>query len=522
MNFSPVEILVGTAQTFIPVNSRVTNFFEQCKFDPKWATRPIIPSNIVSDPSFPKHMTNVALYDPKLAEMPIFGDPDYYSKKSVMSLDGIFSPVSLYPSHLNATYALSKYKRSKCPMCRGTNVYNYTAFDENIAAAAVTYSAMRASETIRSISPCPYCVLDEEIDKLTKKGAQPSEITPPFLIGSGTDRTIISDREELYKLSTPIINNYNYNPIVLASSGAEFSCSSVKQRTDFCAHNISAVGFGNAFPDFVDNLRHTFSSDATKNFSATDTNALDPTRTQNHRFFGLRGPIILHSWGYDLDGYPVPNSSGEYKLVGNTPIVDSDGNPVGKNQVLQPNGKYTAPYKESTFMKGWAQQPASWPVGPIDFRWDSIGRVWTIGSNYKPVWVVIEHDLIDENPVRGIVVESSYSNDPLPSGLRKMVFVKDIMGMFSSPRGAALYCRYDSVNGFYEPIYNRPLVTSGMIQGGRTATIYTAYTPSMVSDDIVSEYTTVFDNPLNLSANTNTIGLFTFLNGKWTLQAARN
>jgi hypothetical protein len=31
----------------------------------------------------------------------------------------------------------------------------------------------------------------------------------------------------------------------------------------------------------------------------------------NQRFMGLRGPLVLHSWGYDQDGYPVPNASDE-------------------------------------------------------------------------------------------------------------------------------------------------------------------------------------------------------------------
>jgi hypothetical protein len=522
MNFSPVGILVGTAQPFIPINSQVTNFFDQCKFDPGWPERPIIPNNIGSNIFTPKHMTSVSLYDSALAIRPIFGDPDYYSKKSVMSLDGIFSPVSLYPSHSHATYHISKYRRDKCPMCLGNGIYEYTAFDENIIRNSTTFSQMRSSETTRTID-CPYCLPSSEIDKLKEKGTQPSELTPPFLIGSGTDREIISDKNKLLQFKTPIINNYNYNPIVLSSPVAEFSCGSNRQDNDRCAHCIDVVGFGNAFPSFEDSLMHAISPDPTRNFNVLDTNAFNGIFTQNHRFFGLRGPVILHSWGYDLEGYPVPNSSGEYKLQGNSSniIRDSDNNPVGKNQTLQSNGKWSAPYKESTFMKGWAQQPASWPVGPIDFRWDDVGRVWTIGANYKPVWVVIEHDLLDEDPVRGIIIESSYSNNPLPSGLRKLAFVKDTVGMFSAPRGAALYCKYDSVNGFYEPIYNRPLITSGLIEGGRTATIYTAYTPSSVSEDIVSEYNTVFDNPLNISVNTNSIGLFIFLNGSWILQASR-
>ena len=29
----------------------------------------------------------------------------------------------------------------------------------------------------------------------------------------------------------------------------------------------------------------------------------------DYRFLGMRGPIVLHSWGYDLDGKPVPNAN---------------------------------------------------------------------------------------------------------------------------------------------------------------------------------------------------------------------
>lgn len=520
MSFSPVSILVGAAYPFLHKQSNINNFVDDCKFDPGWPARPIIPNDVST--TSPKHISAVSLYDPAEMDRALFKDEESFAQKSVMSLDGIFSPVSLYPSAYHSTFALSKYRRSKCPMCQGSNTYKYLKINEVTLSTASNVNTMLNSDTEETLGRCPYCLPDSEIDQLKENGVQPSLVTPPFLIGSGTDREILSNRQELLQFRTSIINNYSYNPIVLATSGAEFSCSLYKQPNDFCGHSIDVVGLGNVIPRVNDSLRAAVSDNPVKNHNSLDVNADDSSRTQNYRFFGLRGPVILHSWGYDLDGYPVPNSSGEYQLdSNNNPITDPSGNPVGKNQTQRLDDTWTAPYKESTFMKGWAQQPASWPVGPIDFRWDNIGRVWTIGSNYKPVWVVIEHDMLDENPVRGIIVESSYNNDPLPDDLRKLVFVKDTMGMFSAPRGAALYCNYDSINGFYEPIYNRPLVTSGTIEGGRTATIYTAYTPSSVSEDIVSEYSTVFDNPLNLTINTNTIGLFIFLNGKWILQSSR-
>lgn len=519
-SFSPVSVLVGAASPFLHRQSDVVDFKNQCSFNPNWPYQPRLPNSVASNPKSPRHVSAVSLYDPSELDKTVFGDAENYNKKAVMSLDGIFSPISLYPTPYGATYPVAKYARSKCPLCLGTNVYNYAQKNENTLQASDDPDEMLADISQLSM-PCPFCEPEDTIEKIKKKGAQPAEITPPYLIGSGTDRTLITDRNEAVRFQASIINNYTLNPVVLSATGADFSCLQAKQNNDRCGHSIDILAFGNVLPNANDALRAALSENPDKNYADIDVNADLPAFSQNYRFFGLRGPLMVHGWGYDLEGYPVPNSSGEIKTDAfGQPITDINGNTVGKNQQRQSDGTYSPPYKERTFARGWAQQPASWPVGPIDLRWDDNARVWTVGSNYKPVWVVLETDLVTDNPVRGIIVESNYSNEPLPSGLRKLVFVKDTMGMFSAPRGAALYCRYDSVNGFYEPIYNRPLVTSGLIIAANTATIYTAYTPSQVSEDVVSSYETVFDNPLNYGITYNTIGLFTFLNGKWVLQSS--
>ena len=54
--------------------------------------------------------------------------------------------------------------------------------------------------------------------------------------------------------------------------------------------------------------------------------------------------------------------------------------------------------------------------------------VWTIGSNYKLVWITIEHDLVDEGPVRGVMEDTLSDSTPLPADLRKLVFVRDSSG----------------------------------------------------------------------------------------------
>jgi hypothetical protein len=532
LSYSPVNVLVGAAYPMVHKNSTMDNAYSQLGYNPSWHLRPIIPNSVSSNPKdMIRQQTVTQLYDSQELGKVIAARPNDYPYRSIMSLDGIVSPISFYPTPYGCTYPITFYPRSKCPYCKGQGTNTYQSYSNSADLAddggSTATTTTIAGSFATTSSTCMFCVPDAAVNTLKKKSARPNEITPPFLIASGTDLEIITDRDTAFQYNSCAINSYTLNPMVMSAPGSDFSCHSNKQSSDRCGHSIDVVAFGNTAMSFRDGLRSSISNTINKNYNDYDINlmAADPSNSQafqNIRSFGLRGPLMLHSWGYDLEGYPVPNSSGEFKLDNQGAIVrDRNAGPVYKNQVLQPDGTYSAPYKDNTFFKSWAQLPSTWPVGPIDLRWDDGAKVWTIGANYKPVWVVIETDLLDDNPVRGVVVESSYDNSPLPTGLRKLVFVKDNIGMFSAPRGAALYCRYDSQNGFYEPIYNRPLVTTGVIDGSSLATIYQAYTPSTVSNDVVTSYSTSFDNPLGLDTNINSVALFTFLNGSWMLQSIR-
>lgn len=535
LSYSPVRLLIGGATPIVHKNSNLQDAYAELNFDAQWFNRPEIqPFRTVTPKDMINHQTAVALYDPQEIPRTLLS-PENYSSLSVMSLDGIFSPISFYPTAYGTTYPLSPYPRSHCPICKGLGFVDLgqhsaanSQFQRSNTSAFINVQGINSSFSTLN-KPCKFCVPDIDIEKAKKKSSQPNEITPPMLIASGSDRQILTDRSLAFQFQTCKINTYTLNPIVMSATGSDFSIYQHKQQSDRCGHSVGAVSFGNIFPDVMDGLAAILTPNIQKNYNDYDINLLRhdfsySNSYQNQRFFGLRGPIMVHSWGYDLQGYPVPNSSGEYKFgAGNEILRDSNGDPVGKNQVLQSDGTWSAPYKENTFYKGWAQLPTTWPVGPLDLRWDSNARVWTIGANYKPVWVVIETDLLDKtSTARGIIVESSYDNTPLPQGLRKVVFVKDSLGIFSAPRGAALYCKYDPDNGFYEPIYNRPLMTSGQLLGGLNATIFNGYTPSVVSADIVSQYVVTFLNPVNFATPAGSLGLFVFLNGSWVLQSIRN
>lgn len=454
-----------------------------------------------------------------------------YNKISMMSLDGIFSPVSLYPNPWNTTYSMVPYTRSKCPYCRGQGVYTTNVPDFSSVDAAANNFQNFYNSYLNSINPgrtytarCKFCAPDSEKITSFNKSSTPSETMPPFLIGSGNDLELIDTRNSIFAGSNNVINKFTLNPIVLING--EFGLLGAKQIDDNCGHNINIVGFGMNIPEADGSIEAMSSSSMNKNYNELDIDYDNGLMQNNQRFFAFRGPIVVHGWGYDKEGYPVPNSSGELKFdtEGNQ-VFDRDGNQIYKNQNLQPDGTYSAPYKEKTFHKGWASLPNTWPVGPIDLRWDADAGVWTVGSQYKPVWITIEHDMVDNTPVRGVIEDGAVDATPLPNNLRKVVFVKDSVGIFKSPRGAALYCKYNPDNGFYEPIYNKPFIAIGTIRNSQQVSIEqsyrirnnTAINEHDTFNNTIPQYLTTYANPLDMNIILNSKGIFTFIDGKWIL-----
>lgn len=83
--------------------------------------------------------------------------------------------------------------------------------------------------------------------------------------------------------------------------------------------------------------------------------------TGDYGMLAMRGPILLQSWGYDVEGKPVPNS------------VDTTGNAS--------QGIFTKNNLTDEFMEGFLQKSHCWPVAPIDLRLDRERGVWITPPN---------------------------------------------------------------------------------------------------------------------------------------------
>lgn len=99
----------------------------------------------------------------------------------------------------------------------------------------------------------------------------------------------------------------------------------------------------------------------------------DSKYSEDYRFLGLRGPMVLHAWGYDTQGKPIPNAAD----------VKTDAI----------TGKFKTSDLKDQFLKDWLQQPKTWPVAPIDLRFDRSRGLWVSPPSYKIVVAKFEEDL---------------------------------------------------------------------------------------------------------------------------------
>ena len=93
----------------------------------------------------------------------------------------------------------------------------------------------------------------------------------------------------------------------------------------------------------------------------------------DYRPLALRGPLLIQGWGYDLDGKPVPNRS--------------------DNEFDAERGIFTDENLQDEFMGNWLKKSMTWPVAPLDLRFDRRRGVWVAPTPYKMICGRLKEDL---------------------------------------------------------------------------------------------------------------------------------
>lgn len=542
---SPTNMIIGQARNYLPIGEYQT-------------------SNIIntSNKSQQELLYNKVRFDSTVGQYETregmnelsFG----YSKKAGMSFDGLYSPISFYPTSYQSTFSISsryvstqdKEREIVCPGC--DNTYKITIIDKDY--------------------PCPLC--------------QKPKILP---IAPTTSDSSQNNENN----STPIINFNTLNPIILPTGefkniNAQPIISGERSR-----HNISFIA-RQEFPirdrdiNFKNNLTNYECSSDKPHPDWTDIDLsykedFEKSILLNNRFFAHRGPLMLHGWGYDTDGYPVPNAADEPKEI------DSDGRPKrffltssGTNDLSQDgsflpttdkqlgdiigkgwtkeNGEWKR-QPSNKFYLNWGERPDLWPIGPIDLRWDYENKIWVGGGggagcnnadppyiiasgnnnltkfiqsidkakkkcSYKMVYGVLEHDMtkldnyIETNPTRAFLDDLEYGLKPLPENIRRLIYIVDRTG-YTAPRGAKILLRYNIDTGFYEPVSKQQYIVFGLINNNGTASVELSYMPGYKSGDSTYKTNIKYSNPLNLESKSSgqlqQRGVFMYDNSRWNL-----
>lgn len=152
-------------------------------------------------------------------------------------------------------------------------------------------------------------------------------------------------------------------------------------------HDIDIVGRDDNLPTNLNN--HV-------SLSVDNLNPESPYR-EDYRYFALRGPMIMAGWGYDINGKPVPNAAD---------TVENARLGIFEDENLQ-----------DSFLDDWLGQSDTYPVGPIDLRWDRDRACWVSPPAYKLVRLRIKDEAPDLNNCYKAYQEFGdivYENDGTP------------------------------------------------------------------------------------------------------------
>jgi len=232
-----------------------------------------------------------------------------------MSLDGILSPISFYPTFKNSTFSYSLHNTSNCPFCRGTKVRDISVvqYDKNgsrneVATKITCDKCGNAGEKLNA-----KIVTDEDIpiNLITLnpivvpygefKNSNAQNYTGAHPDGSHDDISSLTPGGRVFR------DRLRHCIEIVARGSIPQNQAGYKLETsrNFTAHTQHPEGVP------TKNLDYYPYDEALYHIRSKSNDSLNMLHETNQRFFGLRGPLTLHAWGYDDEGYPVPNAADE-------------------------------------------------------------------------------------------------------------------------------------------------------------------------------------------------------------------
>ncbi len=174
-------------------------------------------------------------------------------------------------------------------------------------------------------------------------------------------------------------DTYDFNPLANPIGYAFSDLSS--QHTGTAGHDIEILGRGTGVPEGGMILKH-----------GPTGGGIGYDYRNDYRFMAWKGPVLIHGWGRDTNNKPIPNQ------------VDTESATSGGN--FQTTGL------SENYLANWLQKPHTWPMGPLNVRWNHATSMWEPVSTVSEKYCKILGHLGHDNGVRMVVLESgSYFYD---------------------------------------------------------------------------------------------------------------
>ena len=103
--------------------------------------------------------------------------------------------------------------------------------------------------------------------------------------------------------------------------------------------------------------------------------------TDYARPVGLRGPMVMTGWGYDIEEFPVPNA--QYEALERK---DQDPKDPEFGKVENEADLFTWTKQNLRFLPQHLKRTDQWKAGPVDLRWDRDRKVW-VGGRFNGVYL---------------------------------------------------------------------------------------------------------------------------------------
>lgn len=205
----------------------------------------------------------------------------------------------------------------------------------------------------------------------------------------------------------------------------------------------------------------------------------DYNYTSDYRGLALKGPILLQQPGYDIQGKPIPN------------IVDTEAN--------MENGIFANYGLKDAFYTDFLTKPNTWPVAPVDLRFDRKRGVWVSPQPYRStVFCTLVNDLVqDENDAH--VTDGNTIENANGVVTEKSVKVYNYL-RFTAKAGDGVLASYDSSSCKYIIIAVQQSITGSPIAIYK-ATASSVSNPKKPYDTVTATLCTNLDGRTYLEDN---------------------